>query len=206
MKLCPTCKTRYPDDANFCPQEACATAEGPQRLQAAPEASKPRYQPLARIGGSSTGEGWKARDSESGTEVAYKIIAPEVLPTATAQSRAEREFKQLMRVSSPKVATVLDCGRAAEGRLYVAMELVAGEPLEKMLKTGPLSFDKAKAIVSQIGQALLEAQKAGIVHRDVAPKNVLVTAAGDVKVINFPVARPLTEKVAGVPAYVSPEQ
>jgi Protein kinase domain len=206
MKLCPNCRTRYPDDANFCPQEACATTDGPRRLQPAPDAGKPRYQPLSRIGGSSTGEVWKARDSENGAEVAYKVIAPEVLPTATAQSRAEREFKQLMRVHSPRVATVLDCGRTPEGRLYVAMELCAGEPLDRMLKGGPVPFDKAKAIVGQVGQALLEAQKAGIVHRDVSPKNVLVSAAGEVKVINFPVARPVSDKVSGVPAYVSPEQ
>ncbi|HEY0714375.1 MAG TPA: protein kinase, partial [Polyangia bacterium] len=61
-------------------------------------------------------------------------------------------------------------------------------------------------IVAQIGQALLEAQKAGIVHRDVAPKNVLILASGDVKVINFPLAKPITERAAGVAAYLSPEQ
>jgi serine/threonine-protein kinase len=206
MKLCPTCRTKYPDDANFCPQESCATPDGPQRLQPAPDGGKPRFQPLSRIGGASTGEVWKAKDTETSGEVAYKIIGPEVLPTATAQSRAEREFKQLMRVQSPRVATVIDSGRTPDGRLYVAMELVQGEPLERMLRTGPLPFDKAKSIVGQVGQALLEAQKAGIVHRDVAPKNVLVAPSGDVKVINFPIARPLTDKVSGVPAYVSPEQ
>ena len=58
----------------------------------------------------------------------------------------------------------------------------------------------------QIGQALLEAQKAGIVHRDVAPKNVLVGPTGDVKVINFPLAKPINERAAGVAAYLSPEQ
>ena len=51
MKLCPTCQTKYPDDANFCPQEACATPDGPQRLQALPDESRPRFAPSARIGG-----------------------------------------------------------------------------------------------------------------------------------------------------------
>jgi eukaryotic-like serine/threonine-protein kinase len=206
MKLCPTCKTRYPDDANFCPQESCATPDGPQRLQALVEEAKPRFQLLARIGGSSTGEVWKARDGESGNEVAYKLVATEVLPTPAAQARAEREFKQLQRVQSPRIAAVIDCGKAADERLFVATELWPGESLDKLLKSGPMPLDRAKALVAQIGQALLEAQKAGIVHRDVAPKNVLVTSSGDVKVINFPLAKPLTDKVAGVPAYVSPEQ
>jgi len=206
MKLCPTCQTKYPDDANFCPQEACATPDGPQRLQALPDDSKPRFSPSARIGGTHTGEVWRARDNESGADVAYKIVAAEVLPTAAAQSRAEREFKQLMRVQSPRIATIIDCGKAPDDRLFVAMELCEGTTVDQMLRSGPVSFDKAKNIVGQVGQALLEAQKAGIVHRDVSPKNVIVTASGEVKVINFPVATPVTDKVSGVPAYVSPEQ
>jgi hypothetical protein len=149
---------------------------------------------------------WRARDNETGAEVAYKIVAAEVLPTAAAQSRAEREFKQLMRVQSPRIATVLECGKAPDDRLFVAMELCDGPTVDQLLRNGPLPFDKAKNIVGQVGQALLEAQKAGIVHRDVAPKNVIVTASGEVKVINFPIATPVTDKVSGVPAYVSPEQ
>jgi serine/threonine-protein kinase len=206
MKLCPTCQTKYPDDANFCPQEACATPDGPQRLQLLPDDSKPRFNPTTRVGGARTGEVWRARDNDSGAEVAYKIVAAEVLPTAAAQSRAEREFKQLMRVQSPRIATIIECGKAPDDRLFVAMELCEGPNLEQMLRGGPLSFDKARSIVGQVGQALLEAQKAGIVHRDVSPKNVIVTAGGEVKVINFPIATPVTEKVSGVPAYVSPEQ
>jgi serine/threonine-protein kinase len=60
--------------------------------------------------------------------------------------------------------------------------------------------------VAQVGQALLEAQKAGIVHRDVSPKNILIGPTGDVKVINFPIAKPLNDKASGVAAYLSPEQ
>ncbi len=204
MKICPNCQTKYPDDANFCPQEGCATPEGPQPLQAAEGGA--RFSPLAKIGGESTGEVWRARDNETGAEVAYKVVNAAALAAPAAVARAEREFKQLMRVQSPKVAAIIDCGRTAQDQLYVAMELCEGESLERMLKRGPVGFDKARAIVAQIGQALLEAQKAGIVHRDVAPKNVLVTAAGDVKVINFPIAKPLSDKVSGDPAYVSPEQ
>lgn len=206
MKFCPTCKADYPDDANFCPQETCATATGPQRLQ--PKAAEPpaRFTPLAKIGGGLTGEVWRARDNQSGNEVAYKIVNADVLPTAAAVARAERELKQLMRVASPKIAAIVDCGKTADDRLFVAMELCAGESLDRVVKTGPLPLGKAKAIVSQVGQALLEAQKAGIVHRDVAPKNVLVAPNGEVKVINFPLAKPVNDKVAGVPGYLSPEQ
>jgi hypothetical protein len=118
----------------------------------------------------------------------------------------EREFKQLMRVASPRVASVIDCGRVPDQRLFVAMEFFPSESLASILRTGPVDLDTAKNIVGQIGQALLEAQKAGLVHRDVAPKNVLVGGNGDVKVINFPLAKPVTDKVAGEPPYLSPEQ
>jgi serine/threonine protein kinase len=86
------------------------------------------------------------------------------------------------------------------------MELCEAESLESIIANGPLDFEKAKSIVVQVGQALLEAQKAGLVHRAVAPQNVLITASGDVKLINFPIAKPINEKVAGVAAYVAPEQ
>jgi serine/threonine-protein kinase len=206
MKLCPTCKTQYPEDANFCPQESCATAEGPQRLHSVAAQSASRFQPIEKLGGGRTGEVWRARDKQTGVEVAYKTVTSAVLATPALLARAEREFKQLMRVASPKVATIVDCEKTAGGGLAVAMELWRGDSLEHILASGPVTFDQAKSIVLQVGQALLEAQKAGLVHRDVAPKNVLVSASGDVKVINFPLAVPVNDKISGVADYLSPEQ
>ena len=206
MKTCPICKSKYPEDANFCPQETCATADGPQRLESVSDAPEPRFKPIERIGGGSTGEVWRARDGQTGTEVALKMVNPTALGSAATQSRAEREFKQLMRVSSPRVATIIDCGKLPDERLFVAMELFPCESLASVLRAGPVDLETAKAMIAQVGQALLEAQKAGLVHRDVSPENVLVGPNGDVKVINFPLAPPVTDKVAGDPAYVSPEQ
>lgn len=206
MKFCPICKTQYPEDANFCPQETCATPEGPQRLQIVAHQAAARFQPLQQLGGGRTGEVWLARDSQTGTEVAYKVLAADVLGSPATLARVEREFKQLIRVNCPKLATIIECEKSPAGGLSVAMELCQGDSLERMLANGPMPFEQAKAIVSQVGLALLEAQKVGLVHRDVAPKNVLVSPTGDVKVINFPVAKPINDRVAGVPAYLSPEQ
>jgi serine/threonine protein kinase len=194
MKFCPICKTQYPEDANFCPLETCATPEGPQRLQLVPSQPAARFQLLEKMGGGSTGEVWRARDNQTGQDVAYKIVAADVVASAATLARAEREFKQLMRVSSPKVATVIECEKTPAGGLAVAMELFSGDSLDRILAAGPVSFDQAKSIVAQTGQALLEAQKVGLVHRDVAPKNILVSASGDVKIINFPLAKPINEK------------
>jgi hypothetical protein len=206
MKFCPTCKTQYPEDANFCPQETCATPEGPQRLQTMVAQPAGRFQPIEKVGGGRTGEVWRARDSQTGQEVAYKSVMPAVVSTPATLARTEREFKQLMRVSSPKVAMVIECEKTPIGGLAIAMELCQGDSLERILAAGPVDFDRAKSIVAQVGQALLEAQKVGLVHRDVAPKNILVAASGDVKVINFPLAVPINDRVSGVAAYLSPEQ
>jgi hypothetical protein len=206
MKSCPICKTQYPEDANFCPQETCATTDGPQRLEPIPAQPTSRFALLERIGGGNTGEVWQARDNHTGADVAYKIVGADVLPTQATQARAEREFKQLMRVATPKIAAILDCEKTPTGGLGVAMELCQGDSLDRLLAAGPMPFEKAKSIVSQVGLALLEAQKVGLVHRDVAPKNILVSASGEVKVINFPLAKPINDRVAGVPAYLSPEQ
>ncbi len=208
MKFCPICQTQYPEDANFCPLESCATPAGPQRLEVVAVRPAARFTPSERIGGGRTGEVWRAHDAQTGAEVAYKIIDPQVVATPASLARAERELKQLMRVTSPKIAAILACEKTSttSGGLAVAMELCPGDSLERMLAAGPVPFEKARSIVAQVGLALLEAQKVGLVHRDVAPKNVLVSASGDVKVINFPLAQPLGERVAGVPAYLSPEQ
>lgn len=204
MKICPTCRTEYPDDANFCPLESCATADGPARL-APKDGAGGRFERGARLGGGVTGEVFRARDAQDGGEVAYKVFNERALSGAPAVSRAEREFKQLARVQSPGIARVIDVTKDGD-KLAVAMELVAGQTLAELLAAGPVDFARAKSLVSQIGAALLDAQKAGVVHRDLATKNILLTEAGEPKLINFPVAAPVSDKAAGVPEYMSPEQ
>ena len=84
MKFCPNCQSQYPDDANFCPQEGCATGQGPRRLeprQVAPATPPPRYVPDAQLGGSRSGEVFRAHDSQTGQTVAYKLVARASLPT-----------------------------------------------------------------------------------------------------------------------------
>jgi len=149
---------------------------------------------------------WRARDSQTGQDVAYKSVMPAVVATPATLARTEREFKQLMRVSNPKVAAVLECEKTPIGGLAIAMELCPGDSLERILAAGHVDFEQAKSIVAQVGLALLEAQKVGLVHRDVAPKNILVSTSGEVKVINFPIAVPINDRVSGVAAYLSPEQ
>jgi len=208
MKTCPSCKKTYEDEANFCPEEACATDDGPRRLDlAGVGGGKSRFAPTDRLGGNRTGEVWKATDSQSGGQVVLKILDPSISNNPVTAGRVDRELKQLMRVENQHVVRVLDVGKMADGRMYLASELISGaETLATVLKRGAVGLAQAKQILAQIGEGLLEAQKAGLVHRDLAPKNILIDASGRVKLGNFAVAVPLDEKLSGVAEYASPEQ
>jgi hypothetical protein len=207
MKACPNCHAKYPDDANFCPQETCATPEGPRRLNPVPAEPAPRFQLTSKLGGGRSGEVWVARDSQTNEDVAYKLVTPAVLPTPATFERAQRELKQLQRAQNAHLARIIDFGRSGDGRLFVATEIVGGQPLGEMVAaTGPLPVDRAKKLIAQIGEALLEGQKVGVVHHDLSSKNVFVGSNDEVKVINFVTPWPITESIFGVPEYLSPEQ
>jgi Protein kinase domain len=208
MKVCPNCQTKYPDDANFCPQEACATPEGPSRLEVVPEAQPPRYELEAQLGGGRSGEVFRARDTQTGAAVAYKRVARGAISTPAVLERSQRELKQLQRAQSPRLARILDFGKEPDsGTLFVVTELVEGEPLDRVVaSSGAFPLDRAKKIAAQIGEALLEGQKVGVVHHDLASKNVLLGAGDEVKLINFIAPCPVTDTIFGVPEYLSPEQ
>jgi hypothetical protein len=207
MKVCPNCQNKYPDDANFCPQETCATPQGPRRLSPVPAEPAPRFQLTSRLGGGRSGEVWLARDTQTNDDVAYKLVTPQVLPTPAALERAQRELKQLQRAQNPHLARIVDFGRSTDGRLFVATELVNGQNLGDLVgSSGPLAVDRAKKLVGQIGEALLEGQKVGVVHHDLAAKNVLIGSNDEVKLINFVTPWPVSDTVFGVPEYLSPEQ
>jgi hypothetical protein len=208
MKVCPNCQAKYPDDANFCPQETCATPEGPRRLEVIAEAAPAaRWNLESEMGGSRSGEVWQARDAQSGALAAYKRVARASLPTPAVLERAQRELKQLSRAQNAHLARILDFGKDSDGRLFVVSELCQGQTLDRLVAaTGPLPLDRVKRIVAQIGEALLEGQKVGVVHHDLSAKNVIVDDGDAVKVINFVAPVPVTETVFGVPEYLSPEQ
>ncbi len=207
MKVCPNCQTKYPDDANFCPQETCATPDGPRRLDIISAAPAARYEMERQIGGRRSGEVFRARDQQTGATVAYKRVTRAVLTSPAVVERSLRELKQLQRAQSPRLAKIVDFGKEPDGQLFVVSELADGQTLGQVVAaSGPFSLERAKKIAAQIGEALLEGQKVGVVHHDLAPKNVLVAAGDQVKLINFVAPVPVTETVFGVPEYLSPEQ
>lgn len=223
MRVCPSCGNSYPDDANFCPMDATRlpppVAEAPATVPSMPVATPAVTQPdqPAPVGGrfvlsgvalqTPTGLAQSATDIQTGAPVVVKMVAPEVLPTTAMADRALRELKQLGKVTSERIVRVIDQGRLPDGRVYVATEQVEAATLEELVgREGPLSLERARAIVLQVGEALTEAQKVGVIHRDVAPRNVLLGPGDRVKVGDFGLAEPVSERVFGAPAYLSPEQ
>jgi serine/threonine protein kinase len=226
MRVCSACGNSYPDDANFCPMDAtrlppAVVAEAPATIPSMPATGGPAVtqpdQPtpiggrfvLAGVGMQTpTGLASAATDTQNGSTVVVKMVAAEVLPTTAMADRALRELKQLGKVTSDRIVRVVDQGRLPDGRVFVATERVDGAAtLEELVgREGPLPLDRAKAIVLQVGEALTEAQKVGVIHRDVAPRNVLIGASDKVKVGDFGLAEAVTDRVFGAPGFLSPEQ
>lgn len=213
MKRCPKCGKTYPDEANFCPTDAgrlvtVATDAIPAvAITGAPGLVGGRFELGPVIGGSATGEVHRAVDRDpagNGATVAVKLVAPEVLAIPQIAQRIERELKQLERVQHRGVARVIASGKH-DDRIFVATELIEGSrPLgELVAASGPIDPQRASEIVLAIGEALIEAAKVGVVHRDLSPKNILVTQDA-LRLVNFAVPTP-GDKAAGVPEFVAPE-
>ena len=171
-----------------------------------------RYELHAVIGEGAFGRVYRGVDRRLGRAVAVKVIKPWWAEDSAWVERFEREAQLLARVSDAGIVQIFDIGHADEGPYYVA-ELIDGESLAERLRRGPLTVTEARSVAEQLCRALAGAHAQGVVHCDVKPANVLLTADGNVKVGDFGVAR-LAEStsqapaatVAGTPRYMSPEQ
>lgn len=224
MKLCPKCGIQYPDDANFChldagrlvwaeveqasddAADAGATGAGAGADDHDPNLLDERFELGERFGGRQTGDVYEAVDRSTGAACMVKVVFEEVFPKSLLMQRTERELGKLIRLDNPGIARVLGYGHR-DGRLWIATERVSDyrSLLDIVFDGGPIPSVRAAEIVVAVGKALSEAAKVGVIHRDLAPKNVLVRGDSSVKLINFGVAVPTTEKVHGVAEFVAPE-
>ncbi|TMQ14233.1 MAG: hypothetical protein E6J91_15975 [Deltaproteobacteria bacterium] len=205
MKLCLKCQKQFTDDANFCPVDAARLV--PLETQSvAADGLAAKFDLGDRLGGSRTGAVHRATDKASGQPAAVKIIAPAVIALPGLAQRLERELKQLERVQSEGVARVLASGKRGDDS-WVALELLDGAQTlaQAVAVRGPMPLSAAAQLITVIGEALIEAAQVGVVHRDLAPKNILFSG-NDVKLINFSLPVPTSDKVPGVAEFVAPEQ
>jgi hypothetical protein len=154
----------------------------------APGAKLGPYEIVAPLGAGGMGEVWRARDTRLGREVAIKVLPAHLAFDPNALARFEREARAVAALSHPNILAIHDFG-ADSGTPYVAMELIEGGTLRERLAGGALPVRKAVEIATQIARGLAAAHEKGIVHRDLKPENVLVTADGQVKILDFGLAR-----------------
>jgi hypothetical protein len=165
-----------------------------------------------KLGAGGMGEVYLATDLALDRPVAIKVL-PANAATGAARERLVREARAQARIQHANVAHMYFIGEDG-GRLYFAMELVAGVTLAEKVATGPMSVEDALATVRGAALGLREAQRSGFTHRDVKPSNLMVDAHGMVKVLDFGLVGAIPEhgdaveqtSLAGTPLYMAPEQ
>ena len=178
------------------------------------------YQVLGPIGAGGMGRVFHARDTRLGRDVALKVLSEPYKLGPTQRVSLEREARVLASLNHPNIATLHGIADSGETQALV-LELVDGPTLAERIAEGPLQLGDVLAIAQQIAMALEAAHEKGVVHRDLKPQNVKLRADGNVKLLDFGLAKvfapaadagPQTATVAaagapvGTPAYMSPEQ
>ncbi len=180
-----------------------------------------RYELLSVIGRGGMAEVWKARDHRLGRDVAIKRLRADLASDDTFQARFQREAQSAAGLNHPNIVAVYDTGEAmdpANGLSvpYIVMELVEGHTLRDVLRDDrKILPERALEFTEGVLDALSYSHAAGIVHRDIKPANVMLTDSGQVKVMDFGIARAVadtsatmtqTAAVIGTAQYLSPEQ
>jgi serine/threonine protein kinase/tetratricopeptide (TPR) repeat protein len=221
---CPECDTSNPSDSRYCKQ--CATAlpspediKVTETMEAAQEelttgsTFAERYQIIEELGKGGMGKVYRVLDKKLKEEIALKLIKPEIASDKKTVERFSNELKIARKIGHKNVARMFDLNEE-QGTHYITMEYVRGEDLKKLIrKIGQLSAGQAIPIAKQICEGLGEAQRLGVVHRDLKPQNVMVDEDGNARIMDFGIARSLESKgitgagvMLGTPEYMSPEQ
>ena len=178
------------------------------------------------LGTGGMGEVYRARDTRLGREVAIKILPETLMRDAERSSRFEREARLLASLNHPHIGAIYGLEETGDRRALV-LELIAGPTLAERIAMGPLPVPEALSIARQVAEALDSAHGRGIVHRDLKPANIKLATSGEVKVLDFGIAKAIAGDpaasdfsdaptitsddtragvVLGTPAYMSPEQ
>ncbi|HSG00206.1 MAG TPA: serine/threonine-protein kinase, partial [Vicinamibacterales bacterium] len=181
------------------------------------------YEIVGPLGSGGMGEVYRARDTRLGRLVAIKLVSGEVATDRSAHERLEREARLTSSLNHPNIVTVHDVGEV-DGQPYIVMEFVAGETLHARMAGRRLKLKDVIAIGAQVAEGLAAAHGAGVVHRDLKPRNIMITEDGRVKILDFGLGKvtPTTarsddptveipdltnsQEVVGTAGYMAPEQ
>jgi hypothetical protein len=178
------------------------------------------YRIVDKLGEGGMGEVWRGRDERLNRMVAIKILPPDVANDPPRRARFNQEAKALAALNHPNILSIFDFGED-NGQVFIVSELVDGESLRVIIDRGPVPSRKAVEMAVQIADGLAAAHSLQVVHRDLKPENVMVTRTGQVKLLDFGLAKQgnVTEgdktasmalsvpgTVMGTAGYMSPEQ
>ena len=171
------------------------------------------YSILERIGGGGMGVVYKARDLKLDRPVALKFLPPELTRDAEAKQRFVHEAKAASALDHANICTIHEIDETEDGQSFIVMAYYGGETLKQKIERGPLKVEESLGIAGQLAEGLARAHEAGMVHRDIKPANVMLTERGEVKIVDFGLAKlggqtklTQTGTTLGTFAYMSPEQ
>ena len=171
------------------------------------------YEILEELGRGGMGVVYKARDLDLERTVAIKFLPPHLSADEEARQRFVQEARAASAHDHSNIGVIHEIGRSDDGQTFIVMAYYEGETLRGRIDRGGLTVDDTLEIVSQVASGLARAHENGIIHRDIKPSNIIITNSGEVKIIDFGLAK-LTDRTKltregttlGTAAYMSPEQ
>ncbi|NOQ95858.1 MAG: protein kinase [Desulfobacterales bacterium] len=222
---CKSCQSENPPDSRFCSSCGTKFSQESEELSVTETYYTPltemevgstfanRYHIIEELGRGGMGRVYKTLDKEINEKIAIKILRPEISAEKGTIERFRNELRLARKIRHMNVCQMFDITK--ERNVYfITMEYVSGEDLKSTLhRVGRLSVGKTLIIARQICKGLAEAHRLGVIHRDLKPHNIMIDRAGDVRIMDFGIARSLKSKghtetgvMIGTPDYMSPEQ
>jgi serine/threonine-protein kinase len=225
---CPACNSRFDEELVYCPKDGTQVVpdENAQTTQdMIGQVLDDRYKIVRKLGEGGMGEVYEARHVFIEKRVAIKLLRHEIVSNHEAVTRFHQEARSASSIGHENIIAIEDFGRLPDGRAYLAMEFLEGEPLDALIEDDkpPMPMPRALEIMTQVCRGLAAAHAKGIIHRDMKPENVWITPNPRmpghdlVKILDFGIAKvsgndgaaehlTRTGAIFGTPFYMSPEQ